>query len=145
MARPGEQCARQRAFHPLDTAIERQFTKDQVLRQAIAFFKNPVIRGRQYSERHRQVESRTFFARIGGRQIDCHPAARKRITTIADSRLDPVKRLAYGALRQPHHPKAGGTAAAIDLHFDRKCVDSGKRAGQYTREQSATSVAWPRH
>ena len=87
--------------------------------------------GGQDSERHRQVERRTFLARIGRREVDRDFAIGKLVARIVDRRLDPLVGFAHRALGQADHPEARYAAADIDLDLDRKGIDPGKRAGKY--------------
>ncbi len=124
-----EQRSRQRTLDPLDTPVEREFAENQVAAQARAILEH-VLRG-ENSERQRQIERRSFLARVGRREIDRHLARREIEAGIFQRRLDPIERLLDRALGQPDEPMRRHSGADVDFDFDRKRVNPNQRARYY--------------
>ena len=86
--------------------------------------------------RHRKIESRAFFADVGGSQIDGDTlAVRKFVAAIAKSAFDALAAFLYGVVRQAHNVEvlhARGTD--VHLYFDEVGVDAIDRGAERLEE-----------
>src|SRR5438552_925038 len=118
----------QRAAHPAHPAIERKFAHQDVVAQF--FFIQRTV-GAENSQRHRQVESRTFFLYIRGREVDGDLCSRNIVAAVAQRRADALAALAHRRIGQADGVEVvfrGANAGDIDLNFDDRrvyAVDGG--------------------
>ncbi len=75
---------------------------------------------------HGQIESGTFLADVGGREVNCDALAMGKLkTAVAQRGLDALAALFHGVIRQPDDVEVGHACGAyIDLHFDEVSVDA---------------------
>src|SRR5581483_2123362 len=71
---------RQRALDRAHTAVERKLTDADDVNKTVVLGKIAV--GAKDAERDRQVETRTFLAHVGGREIDRGLLKRKEVTAV---------------------------------------------------------------
>ena len=112
----------QRAAHPAHPAIERKFAHQDVVAQF--FFIQRTV-GAEDAQRHRQVEARTFFLYIRGREVDGDLRGRNVVAAIAQRRTDALAALAHRRIGQPDGVEVvfrGANAGDIDLNFDDRRV-----------------------
>jgi hypothetical protein len=136
--RSREQRGRQRTLDPLDTAVEREFTENQVATQALAILEH-VLRSKN-SKRQRQIECRALFARICRREVDSHLTRWEIEAGIFQRRLDPIERLLDRALGQADETMRRYSGADVDFDFDRKRVNPNQRARYYACMQQPPST-----
>jgi hypothetical protein len=113
-----------------DPAVKRKFALDEVIAHPLGVERAGI--GGQDGERDRQIEGRTFLARIGRRQVDGYFAVGKLVPGILDRRLDPLLCLSHRALGEADGLELRHSARDVNLDFDRKRIDPGKRARENT-------------
>jgi hypothetical protein len=87
----------QRAANASDIAIERQFPDEKAIRN---FFLIQAAVSSNDSKRHRQIETRTFFADVGRREIDCDMGKRNVVAAILERGADSVAAFSNGGVGQ---------------------------------------------
>ncbi len=85
---------------------------------ALEALQRDLARRRQYGERDRQVEPRSFLPELCRRQVDRDPAQRPLELGRGDPAAHPLFRLLAGAVGEPDDRERGHPALEVRLHLD---------------------------
>src|SRR5581483_7457707 len=115
---------RQCAAHATDPTVEGQFTHEKTVTNLLLI--EPSV-SPQDAESHRQVETRTFFADIGGSQVDRDLSGRDIVATILERRTNTVAALAHRRVGKPNRVKVifvHSDAGNVHFHFNDVGIDA---------------------
>ncbi len=89
---------RQRAFDRTHASIKRKLADAQNVNQVVRF--GEIAVRAENAKRDRQIETRAFFAHVGGREIDRGLLKRKEVAAVLHCGADAFARLAHSGIRQ---------------------------------------------
>ena len=139
-ALPGSNRNRQHTRYPTKCAVQAQLPHQQKLTNV---FDLQRAIGAKNSDRHREIEPRSFFFEIGRREVDGDLGWGNLETGVLDGRAHPVATLAHRRVGQAHGVKMifhHLDAGEVDLDVDDVSIDAVDRRTEGFKEHRVARV-----
>ena len=135
---PGRRRNRQDPPGRVDRSVERELAEQHEIDDVPAF--DDALRG-ENAERDRQIEGRTRFAHVGGREVHRDAMRGKLEPGIADGASHAVAALTHARIGQADHGEARKPERHVDFDVDRTGFDAenggGPQAGEHGRDAAS--------